>query len=764
MLPVFSLTLASGTLAVGTAAVKKFRRRQRTKTFLNDRDAVVDEHSNRSVDHARQAANNGVVRMPARLHDSSDAKLKSLYGRPYPAMIDTRNLIAIAEEIVADIITYIRMFDNKYQQFMQARIDPLFGRTRLQHLQTLASEGILEISKEEKAINRHIAFGVVAVGAMLIGQWVFPPLFVLAVAARFLFTLKIYQMAYKAAVEDRRLRMIHLIAFYVAGMWFWGYFFIAVVGTLLFFLSNKLAMITEDRSRKSLINVFKYEPRSVWVLVDGTEIELPFAELRAGDTIVLDAGQTIPVDGSVLDGVASVDQHMLTGESQLVEKTIGDEVLASTVVLAGRIYVRVDKAGADTTAAQIGEILNRTSTYKLDMLSKSVEMMDRSLYPTLTASLVSLPLIGSRGAITMLGSNFFGMLAAGPISMLNFLNIAARKGILLKDGRSLERLDKIDTIVFDKTGTLTLEQPHVAHIYTYNGMADDEVLALAAAAEYRQTHPIARAIQAAAEEQQLTLPTIEQAQYEVGYGIKVRLSERLIRIGSQRFMTMEGVDLPMASQEHQAFCHGQGHSLVIVSVGDELAGSIELQPTIRPEAKHIVDGLQARGLSLYIISGDHEAPTQKLATELDIPGYFANTLPEHKADLVKQLQEEGRCVCFIGDGINDAIAMRQADVSISLRGATTAATDTAQIVLMDASLNQLLELLILADEFNRNIELLFRSYIALSLLCAGGILFLHFDFIATELFYSFGLAAALGIVMKPVLQHQKDEQLMLTEA
>ncbi|MFN7931656.1 MAG: HAD-IC family P-type ATPase, partial [Blastocatellia bacterium] len=247
-----------------------------------------------------------------------------------------------------------------------------------------------------------------------------------------------------------------------------------------------------------------------------------------------------------------------------------------------------------------------------------------------------------------------------------------------------------------------------------------------------------------------------------GYGLKVRLAastdeadaQPLIRVGSGRFMTMEGVALPAQVQALTTACQAQGHSLVMVAVDDELVGCLELQPTLRPEAHAVIHGLRARGLALYIISGDQEAPTRKLADDLGMTGYFANVLPEGKAALVEQLQGEGRRVAFIGDGINDAIAMRQAEVSISLRGATTVATDTAQIILMEGNLDQLLHLFALATEFERNLKLNIRYTAGISLLAVSGILFAGFTFVATEIFYSLALFGGLGIALKPLLDHR----------
>ncbi|MGH8473141.1 MAG: HAD-IC family P-type ATPase, partial [Gammaproteobacteria bacterium] len=248
----------------------------------------------------------------------------------------------------------------------------------------------------------------------------------------------------------------------------------------------------------------------------------------------------------------------------------------------------------------------------------------------------------------------------------------------------------------------------------------DTLLAYAAAAESRQTHPIARAILKAAAERRLTPPAFDQARYDVGYGIGVQIGDRRVRVGSDRYMAQEEIDVPDAILVIKEACHAEGHSLVMVAVDDRLAGAIELSPTLRPEARQVIAELRRRNHGLAIISGDQEQPTRNMAQALDIDRYFANILPENKAALVNQLQREGRVVCFVGDGINDAIALKTAPVSISLRGATTAATDTAQIVLMTQSLQQLPYLFHLGDDFSANLRACFAAAVFPGALIIGG--------------------------------------------
>ena len=487
--------------------------------------------------------------------------------------------------------------------------------------------------------------------------------------------------------------------------------------------------------------------------LDGVETEIDFEQLQVGDVIVLDVGQMIPIDGVIVQGMASIDQHMLTGEAQPVEKGVDDNVLAATIVLAGRIQVRVEKTGSETAAAKLGEVINRNDEYRQSVEHQAIAIAEKSLVPMLAAGAVALPLLGVSSALAILGSNFtMNMVALRPLTVLNFFNTASKQGILVKDAAALEKLQHINTVVFDKTGTLTLEIPQVTQIHTFNGYATDTVLGLSAAAEYRQTHPIAQAILAHAAAQQLAIPTADSAVYSVGYGLQVQVGGQQVRVGSLRFLHDEHLALSAEVEALQTSVHQRGHSLVFVAVDEVLAGALELKASIRPEARKVVQQLQAQGMTVYIMSGDQTEPTRQLAEELGIQHYFAGVLPEQKAGLVAQLQQDGNKVCFIGDGINDAIALRQADVSVSLRGATTIATDAAQIVLMNADLQQLHTLLQLAQELDHNISFNTKVAAAFSLLSGSGIVFLHLKYIAVEVLATSQLLTGVGIASKPLLE------------
>jgi len=557
----------------------------------------------------------------------------------------------------------------------------------------------------ETQINRNIILSAGLMALTIAGAFGYPLLILLSIPGLVYLSIPIWKRGYHELFNQRKIGAAVLDSVIAVVMLCLQYFFASAFFFTLYYTSRKILLKTEDSSRKSLISIWEETPQFVWVEQAGVEVKIAFDKLQIGDVVVVNAGETIPVDGIVEKGIGNVDQHILTGESQLAEKIVNDHVFASTLLLSGRLHIKVDKAGTETVAAKIKNILNNTTDYKSSQQARGEQLAEKSALPTLIGGIITLPILGVQSAATILLASFGSqMRVVAPISVLNFLKIASEQGILVKDGRALETLHSIDTVVFDKTGTLTQEQPYVKAIHACNLQTENEILRYAAAAEYKQKHPVALAIIQEAKNRYLDLPMINEANYDVGYGLKVKLDDKLIRVGSIRFMTMEGIVVPSNIHMLQTFTHNQGSSLIYVAVNDQLSGTIELQATIRPEAKQVIRNLHQRGMKTVIISGDHEQPTQQLAQNLGIDQYFAETLPEHKAKLVEKLQKKGKSVCFVGDGINDSIALKKANVSISLRGASTIATDTAQVILMDESLKQLPYIFDLANRLQKNMR------------------------------------------------------------
>lgn len=629
----------------------------------------------------------------------------------------------------------------------------LSGTRRGRQLREMAG-GQHEESPELIAANKMVKQSLTLTSSMLLSAFFYPPLLLWHIP----FLAYVSRPLYNEAIDDLHNKKVSTAvvdaAISVGTMAYSRFnpFLLGIcgVGGIIYSYTRRLTALVKDTSSMSFTNLMGDHPKTIWKLVDQEEIEVPFDSARIGDQIVFSAGEMISMDGTILEGLATIDQQSLTGEAQPADKGKKDPVLAGTIVLSGRIVVAVEKMGEDTTAAQIGQMLMKTANFTSSVELRGKEISDDASGPTLLLSLAFLPVIGANRAIALLYSGVgYNMRALGPLTVFNFLELAADKGILIKDGRALEQIGKLDTIVFDKTGTLTREQPHVIAIHTCQGIDEDQLLTFAATAEYKQSHPVARAILLEAERRGLDLPDIDDVTYELGYGIKVRLDGVMVRVGSNRFVQMEGIEFPEETVYAIDGAHDKGNTLIFVAFDDQLAGVIELEPTIRPEAARIIEELHLAGLKTVIISGDHERPTRALATALGIDACFAEALPADKADIISELQKDGCSVGYVGDGINDTIALKKANVSVSLRGATTAATDTAQIILMDGSLNSLVDLLDLSWKFESSMNKSLMTTIIPGFIIIGGSLVGALGYISSMLLFFGGMVVGVLNAMSP---------------
>src|SRR6516225_3620712 len=567
-----------------------------------------------------------------------------------------------------------------------------------------------------------------------------------------------FRGAYEVLFKERRLGVDVLDSIVVIGCLATLHVFPGAILAWCLSVGRYLVRRTEDNSKKLLLGAFGKQPRYVWLLKDEIEVEVPLERLEKGDIVVVHTGEMVPVDGIIVEGLVMIDQHALTGESTPAEKGVGDHVFASTVVVAGKVHVAVEKSGSETATARIAQILNDSAGYKLASQHKGEQIADKVVIPTLGLGGLAFATLGPTGAVAVVNSDLgTGIRMAAPLAMLSTLALCAQKGVLVKDGRALDLLCEVDTVLFDKTGTLTRERPEVGRMIAANGLDALQILRFAAAAERRFHHPIALAILQKATEEGLRLPLTDATQYKVGYGITVGIDGHCVRVGSRRFMELEGVPLTREVEDALDEVHREGHTMVMVAIDDELGGALELRASIRPEVRGIVGGLRERGIEhIAIISGDHEAPTRKLAEELGMDRYFAQVLPADKADYVEQLQREGRKVCFVGDGINDAIALKKANVSISLRGATSIATDTAHIVFMEQSLGKLCELRDIARDLERNVRNSWLMILIPNITCVAGVFTMGFGIGSSVVTNN---VAALGALANGLLPMRKVVQL-----
>lgn len=673
-----------------------------------------------------------------------------------PALLRRRDLGRIIEREFMNTFGIDRYKTNEITGTVLIHYDP--RQIRLSQIVEIL-DGALAAAEDAplSPVDLDLPINTLSVGLALASRFAFPALAPVSAAVFFLSVIPSFKNAYEVLFKEKRLGVDVLDAIVVMACLATNQ---VLAGTVLGFtlsIARKLVEKTEDDSRKMLLNVFGKQPRFVWRVVDGAEVETALAQVRVGDVIAIHTGEAVPVDGTVVEGMAMVDQHTLTGESAPVEKTAGDSVLASTTLVAGKLLVSVASAGEDTTSAKLAKILNDTAGYKLESQSWGEKMADKAVAPTLALGALGLVATGANSATAIVNCDLgTGIRVAAPIGLLTSLTLCAELGILVKDGRALEAICEADTFLFDKTGTLTRERPEVGRILAYEGFEDLEILRWAAAAEKRFSHPIAKAILERAKSETLDLPEIDDSKYDVGYGVTVEVEGRKIRVGSARFLRHEGIELSAEVEGEIERAHDEGNSLVFVGVDGVLGGALELQAAERPEAAAVIAGLRARGVKhLAIISGDHEQPTRRLAEKLGMDRHFAEVLPQDKAKYVEILQKEGRKVCFIGDGVNDSIALKKANVSISLRGASSVATDTAQVVLMEDNLVKLLQLRDVSRGLKRNLKRSWGLILLPNIICMAGALTGHFSVMHSMIFNQIGGMMALGNGLTPLREVSK---------
>jgi len=598
------------------------------------------------------------------------------------------------------------------------------------------SEDYLLVAADDNKINKHyVVMSGVSIG-LASARFFYPPLTLPSVLIFTYTIIPFLRQSEKSLIRDKKVDGYVLYSFADMMMLGLGAYASASVGIGLLHLSKYILSNAKERFKRQLIDVFNQRPDKVWVLKKGIEVQIPIDQVKANDILVIDASEIIPVDGMVIDGIAAVDQKVLTGESQPVDKTDGDRVFASTMVLSGHLHIRMEKSGQETLVAKIGEIVNQSIDFKGNQELKGEKWADTFTTPMLALALLSWPFLGAVGVVGILYCHIANTIrVVAPLGTLNYLNIAVANGILVKDGHVLEELTDIDTIIFDKTGTLTQEIPDVGEIILSDSRyTKNDILFYAAAAEQKSIHPIAKAILKKAEDKQMVLPKIDDSSYDVGYGISVEIDSKSIQVGSGRFMQMKAVEVPKNMQNKMDKALAMGHSVIMLAIDSKLEGMLEIHTIVRPEAEKTVCLLRQRGIKyMAVVSGDHELPTKALANSLEMDNYFHDILPEEKAKIVEELQKKGKKVAFIGDGVNDTIAMEMADISISLGGASTIATDVAQVVLMDGNLMHIIDLMQLSRKLDKNLSRSLILNIIPNAIALNGVLFFRFGMLTSIL-------------------------------
>jgi Cu+-exporting ATPase len=452
--------------------------------------------------------------------------------------------------------------------------------------------------------------------------------------------------------------------------------------------------------------------KSARVIRDDSAQEIAIDNVKVGDILLVRPGEKIPVDARVMHGRSTVDESMLTGESLPADKAPGDDVFGATVNVGGALHVQATKVGQDTALAKIVKLVadaqgNKAPIQKLADHVSGIFVPIVLLIAGVTAVIWYLvtgdlyqSLVPAVAVLVIACPCSLGL--ATPTAIMVGTGLAARRGILIKNGEALERGEKIDVVLLDKTGTLTQGKPRVVAVLP--GGCQDDVLRLAASIEYLSEHPLARAIVTAAKEAKLSLAEPAEFENVAGKGVRARLENAELLLGSPRLLKEEAIAISASEEELIEAHEAQGRTVVALARDGHLAGLIAIADTLKPDAKAAIAHLQSQGLRTAMITGDNEAAARSIARDLGVDRVFAQVLPQEKAQKVRELQAEGARVAFVGDGINDAPALAQADLGIAMGTGTDIAIEAGNIVLVKGSPVKMVEALTLSRLTFRSIR------------------------------------------------------------
>ena len=489
----------------------------------------------------------------------------------------------------------------------------------------------------------------------------------------------VLQAARRAQITSHTLMTVGMLASLAIGQW-------TTAALIVFFMrfGEWLERLTTERNRQALKELVALRPAMARVFRNGQEVEVQVGEVQVGEMVVVRPGERIPVDGVIIDGYAPVDQAPITGESVPVDKIPGDGVFAATIVQAGFLKLKTTKASDDSTFAQIVRLVEEAESQKTPVQRFADRFSTYYLPIVLAISILTYLVTGQivNAVAVLVVACACAITIATPVVVLASVGTAARRGLLIKGGIALEQLAKVDTVVMDKTGTLTLGKPQLTDLVPLNGVASRELLGAVAALEGRSEHPLAQAMVRAATEQ--AIPRLEPQQFLPlpGRGLVGIVEGRHWAIGNRRLMAERGVHVDPLVDAHAQALETGGKTAFWVAHEGGVAGLVGVADTLRPEVKAALSDLKRLGIRrLLLLTGDNERVAAAIAAELGIE-YRAGLLPEDKIAIVKALQAEGAVVMMVGDGVNDAPALAQADVGVAMGAGTAVALEAADVALL----------------------------------------------------------------------------------
>ena len=480
-----------------------------------------------------------------------------------------------------------------------------------------------------------------------------------------------------------------------------GQFSAAAIVAVLLLLGGMLEEFVAARAGNALDALAKLLPDRVTVRRDGRDVSIPIGELAAGDVVLIRSGERIAVDGEVVGGAACINQAAISGESLAVDKVVGDAVYAGTLNELGALEVRADKVGSETTLGQIRRMVQEARDQKapierlLDRYAKlytpaaillglAVYLVTGDVLRSITILIVFCPCV---------------MVLATPTALVASIGNAALRGSLVKKGATIEGLANVDTIAFDKTGTLTTGQPVLVEARCLKAVPVSELLQLAAAAERFSEHPVGRAIVAAARQRDLLVPDPDGFEVLPGLGVRASIGGRDVLLGRPRLLVEHGLALAPEVRAGIESLAALGRTVIVAAVDGEVSGLLVFDDALRPAATPLARQLTSLGIKVVLVTGDNLPTARRIANELGMEEVHAEVLPSEKAEVVRQLQAQGRRVVFVGDGVNDGPALAVADVGVAMGlDGTDVAVETAEIALLSDDLAQLPHLIELSQK------------------------------------------------------------------
>jgi len=457
-------------------------------------------------------------------------------------------------------------------------------------------------------------------------------------------------------------------------------------------LGRMLEAVAKGKTSEAIKKLMGLQPKTAHVIRNKKEIEIPVDEVQAGDIVVIRPGEKIPVDGIVVEGDSSVDESMITGESMPVEKRKGDTIIGATINKNGLLKFRATKVGKDTTLAQIIKLVEEAQGSKAPIQRLADQVSSYFVPAVMGIAVLSFGLwyyIGAQSFVFAL-TIFIAVLIiscpcalglATPTAIMVGTGKGAENGILIKSGEALETAHKLNTIVFDKTGTLTKGEPELTDVIALGKNKEADVLKAAAAAEKGSEHPLGEAIVKGAEKKGIKIPAVKNFKAISGKGVSVTYGTKKVLLGNRRLMRDNKISTG-AAEDKMRELEEQGKTAVLIAIDKKIAGIVAVADTIKENSKEAVEELKKMGLEVVMITGDNERTAKAIAKQAGIEHILAEVLPGEKANEVKKLQGSGKKVAMVGDGINDAPALAQADVGIALGSGTDVAMETGEIVLI----------------------------------------------------------------------------------